>query len=104
MNRNVMDANEAMNGTDLPRLSQRQGAGTARPRFHWSWPQGTRGRAVLAPNGFSMLEMIGVLAVVSILAALAVPSVIRQVDRASVTREISDLKTFSQALSRSIGR
>jgi prepilin-type N-terminal cleavage/methylation domain-containing protein len=73
-----------------------------------------RGEGVDAPHpsplpnrgqgGFTMIEMIGVLALVAILAAVMMPSVIKQVDQAAWTRETSDLNELAQALERSVVR
>ena len=49
-------------------------------------------------RGFTLIEVIGVLAVMAILASLMVPVVIRQVDRAAWTKEVSDLSSISNAL------
>jgi hypothetical protein len=51
-----------------------------------------------------LLEVAGVLAILTILAALAAPVMIRQVDRANGTKESADLDTFAEALTRSILR
>ncbi len=48
--------------------------------------------------GFSLIEFIGVLSVVAILAALTVPVLIRQIDQAANTREAADLKAISDGL------
>jgi prepilin-type N-terminal cleavage/methylation domain-containing protein len=56
------------------------------------------------PGGFTMIEMVGVLALVAILAVVMLPSVIKQVDQAAWTRETSDLKEIGEALERSIVR
>ncbi len=45
-----------------------------------------------------MIELIGVLAVIAIAAALLVPSVVRRADVAAWTKETSDLGTISNAL------
>lgn len=47
---------------------------------------------------FSLIEFIGVLAVIAILAALVTPAAIRQIDAAARTREASDLVAISNAL------
>src|SRR6266540_501066 len=47
-----------------------------------------------ATHAFSLIEMIGVLAVIAILAAALVPNVIRRMDIAARQRETSDLKVM----------
>ncbi len=49
-----------------------------------------------------MIEFIGVLAVIALLAAIIIPSVIREVDQATVTNETADLAAFQQAWSQAI--
>jgi len=49
-------------------------------------------------GGFTLIEMIGVLAVITILAAALVPVVIRQLDQAAWTKEIANLGAISNAL------
>jgi prepilin-type N-terminal cleavage/methylation domain-containing protein len=58
--------------------------------------QGTR--------GFSLIEMIGVLAVIGILAALLVPAVIREMDQAARTRDAAELNGMATALQSYIQR
>ena len=50
------------------------------------------------PLAFSLLEMIGVLAIIAILAATLTPVVIRRIDRAAWTKEVADLGAISNAL------
>jgi type II secretory pathway pseudopilin PulG len=47
---------------------------------------------------FTLVELIGVLAVLAILGALATPAVIRQMDEAARTKEVSDLNAISNAI------
>src|SRR5690349_19609993 len=63
-----------------------------------------RGRAGRPECGFSLIEMVAVLAILAIMVAMAAPSVIRQVDQGSSTKEKSDLSTFNDALTRSVLR
>src|SRR5437016_3033571 len=55
-------------------------------------------------RAFSLIELIGVLAVIAILAAVAVPTLIRQMDRIAGERESASLKSFGDALQQSIVR
>lgn len=63
-------------------------------RHHMSNQTSTTKRA----QAFSLIEFIGVLAVIAILAALVTPAAIRQIDAAARTREASDLVAISNAL------
>jgi type II secretory pathway pseudopilin PulG len=45
-----------------------------------------------------LIEMIGVLAIIAIVAAVLVPATIRQMDAAAKTREWTDLSAISNAL------
>jgi type II secretory pathway pseudopilin PulG len=47
---------------------------------------------------FTLIEMIGALAVVAILASVLVPVVIRQIDRAAWTQEVANLGAISNAI------
>jgi type II secretory pathway pseudopilin PulG len=49
-------------------------------------------------SAFSLVELIGVLAIVAILGAAAVPVVIRQMDQAARTKELADLSAISNAI------
>ncbi len=53
-------------------------------------------------RGFSLLELIGVLAIIAVLVVMFVPSVIKSVDQGTINAEISNLNTFSNALAVSI--
>jgi type II secretory pathway pseudopilin PulG len=55
-------------------------------------------------QAFTILEMVGVLAVVALLAVAILPNVIRQMDRAAWTRETADLDSIADALQQSILR
>jgi type II secretory pathway pseudopilin PulG len=55
-------------------------------------------------RGFSALEMIGVLAVISILASVLVPPMVRQMDKTAGDQESAALKSFGDALQQSIMR
>src|SRR2546425_3802731 len=57
-----------------------------------------------AHHAFSLIEMIGVLAVIAILAAVLAPSFIRQMDKIAGDQESAALKSFGDALQQSIMR
>src|SRR2546422_6461717 len=48
--------------------------------------------------GFTAIELIGVLTVISLLAGAVVPQVIKRIDRAAWEREGQDLNTLAQGL------
>lgn len=49
-----------------------------------------------ASSGFTMIEMIGVLAVIAILAGAIAPNALRSLDRAAVTAEVQTLHTLGE--------
>src|SRR6185436_16473724 len=55
-------------------------------------------------GGFTAIELIGVLAVLAMLAAAVVPNVIRKIDRATLERERADLSVMANGLVQSIKR
>src|SRR5437016_3062066 len=57
-----------------------------------------------AQRAFSLIELIGVLAVIAILAAVLVPALIRQLDKIAGDQESAALKSFGGALQASIMR
>jgi prepilin-type N-terminal cleavage/methylation domain-containing protein len=50
------------------------------------------------PRGFTLIEFIGALAIVAIMAAALAPTVIKQIDRAVLTQEITNLQAISNAV------
>jgi type II secretory pathway pseudopilin PulG len=54
--------------------------------------------ATRGTTAFTLVELIGVLAIITILAAMAAPVVIRHIDEAARTREIADLKAIADGL------
>jgi type II secretory pathway pseudopilin PulG len=65
---------------------------------HWSLVIGHSKRA------FSLLEMIGILAVLAILATVLAPSFVRTMDKSASDQESATLKSFGDALQQSILR
>lgn len=67
--------------------------------------RGGSGRAIgRATDGFTLVEMLGVLAVMAILAAVVMPSLIRQIDQQSRSAEEKALLRLRQGLERHILR
>src|SRR5436190_16060453 len=58
----------------------------------------------VADCGFTVIELIGVLTILALLAAAVIPSVIRRIDQAARTRETSDLSAIADAYTRYILR
>jgi general secretion pathway protein G len=56
------------------------------------------GFAVGSNNAFTLVEIMTVVAIIGVIAAIAIPSFISARDRAHVTAAISDLRAFEQAL------
>lgn len=54
--------------------------------------------------GFTLLEIVAVLAIMAILAATLIPGVLRQIDQAALTKERADLTALGDALNSSIRR
>jgi len=57
-----------------------------------------------SPRGFSLIELIGVLAVIALLSAALVPVLIRQMDRIAGEQESAALKSLGDALQKSFIR
>src|SRR5438552_857859 len=74
---------------------------TAPPLHHSTTPLL---RSPASARAFSLIEMVGVLAVMAILAAALVPALIRQMDRIAGEQESAALKSFGDALQQSILR
>lgn len=55
-------------------------------------------------HGFTLIEFIGVLAILAIAAAIITPSIVRRIDEAARTRERSDAATIKDALRQSVLR
>ena len=62
------------------------------------------GNSLNSQRAFSLIEIIGVLAVIAILSALALPALTKQTDIAVANQESGVLRSFSDALQRSILR
>src|SRR5580765_7202402 len=54
--------------------------------------------------GWTLIESIAVMAVIAILAAMTVPTIIKRVDRAAWTKETADLNAIGDAFTQSIFR
>jgi prepilin-type N-terminal cleavage/methylation domain-containing protein len=63
-----------------------------------------RRKHVRPDSAFTLIETIAVMAVLAILAAVLVPTLIRRIDRAAWTKETADLNSMADALSLSILR
>src|SRR2546428_8872166 len=61
-------------------------------------------RTPASGRAFSLIEFIGVLAVIAILAAVMVPALIRQMDKIAGEQESAALNSLSDALQQSILR
>src|SRR5947208_3663493 len=59
-----------------------------------------RGLAGGSPRGFTMMEMVIVLAIIAILAAVLTPIVVGYVDQSRVAKAQSDVRTIGEAISR----
>src|SRR6266487_1683608 len=90
--------------TDLTRIRSKSKPGTqdwelfrvGSPSRAWHW--------AFRRRSFSLIELIGVLAAIALLAASLVPTLIRQMDRIAGDQESAVLKSFGDALSQSIRR
>jgi type II secretory pathway pseudopilin PulG len=57
-----------------------------------------------AARGFSIIEMVAILAIIAILAATITPGVMRQMDQAALTKERADLLAMTDAFQHAIRR
>src|SRR5205085_8093129 len=55
-------------------------------------------------RGFSLIELLVVLAVIALLAVMVLPSIVKRVNQASGTKETADLNTFGDSLTQYILR
>src|SRR5260221_7536370 len=55
-------------------------------------------------QGFSLIEVIGVLALIAVLAALVLPVLVRQIDKTVADQEVTTLQNFGTALPQNIMR
>ena len=55
-------------------------------------------------SGFTLLEMVGVLAIISIIASMAVPSIVERINRANSAKESKTLATLAKVLEERIVR
>src|SRR6185436_19112812 len=78
------------------------GNSTASAPLHYSITPLLRSRNF--PRAFSLIELIGVLAVMAILAGVVAPALIRHMDKVAGHQESAALKSFGDALQQSILR
>ena len=57
-----------------------------------------------ACQGFALVEFLGVLAIITIIAALVVPKVFKRLDRGAWSKEVNDMSAISNALTLQILR
>src|SRR5262245_64291949 len=55
-------------------------------------------------QGFTAIELVGVMAVMAILAAMIIPPMIKRIDQAAWTKERADLQTMASSFTQSILR
>src|SRR6185369_6935565 len=67
-------------------------------------PTDSARNSIAFAGGFTAIELIGVLAVLAMLAAAVVPNVIRKIDRATLERERADFGVMANGLVQSIKR
>jgi len=83
-------------------LSPRPAAKRTRSPQGRGMPKGQRCRRACRIRCFTAIELIGVLAVIALLATALMPNVIRRIDRAAWEREKADLQTMADSFTASI--
>ncbi|MFT5467005.1 MAG: prepilin-type N-terminal cleavage/methylation domain-containing protein [Verrucomicrobiales bacterium] len=53
-------------------------------------------------SGFTLVELVGVMAILAILASIAVPQIVKQIDRARLEEEREELTVLGEALQRQV--
>ena len=48
-------------------------------------------------TGFTLVELVVVIAIVALLATILTPNVLKSIDKAKITKTVADLKTIKQA-------
>lgn len=94
----VMGSAKCGKHSSLPRFPSTPFASRLTPHASLLTPHASRLTSPARRAAFTPIELIGVLAVIVILAALAAPGVIRQMDEAARAKEVSDLNAISNAI------
>src|SRR6266542_62615 len=90
-------------------ITARKSSAAGRPgTAHCSWMGGTgapyRSRRAPGQSCFTLVETIGVLAVIALLLAVIAPSVVRRLDHAAWTKETSDIQAIADSYTQYILR